>query len=113
MGIARTFQNIRLFGSLTVMENVKIGCHCRSGAGLLGAVLRTPGVKKEEGEITTRSQMVLEIMELSDKREEQAKNLAYGEQRRLEIARALASNPELLLLDEPAAGMNPQEKQRC
>ncbi|MGQ9556773.1 MAG: ABC transporter ATP-binding protein [Desulfurispora sp.] len=111
LGIARTFQNIRLFGRLTVLDNVKIGCHCRSRGGMWGAILRWPGVKREEAEITARALEALEIMELVDKRDEYARSLSYGEQRRLEIARALATRPRLLLLDEPAAGMNPQEKQ--
>lgn len=110
-GIARTFQNIRLFNNLTVLENVKIGRHCRTRADLFGALTLLPRVKAEEREIEKYSMYCLELMELTDKKEELAKNLSYGEQRRLEIARALATNPELLLLDEPAAGMNPQEKQ--
>lgn len=110
-GIARTFQNIRLFKNLSVLDNVKIGRHCRSRAGILGALSRLPGVKGEEQAITEKSLAVLEVVDLAGKREELAKNLSYGEQRRLEIARALASGPVLLLLDEPAAGMNPQEKQ--
>ncbi|MFZ5590374.1 MAG: ABC transporter ATP-binding protein [Bacillota bacterium] len=110
LGIARTFQNIRLFGRLSVLDNVKIGCHCRSRGGMWGAILRLPRVKREEEEITARALEALEIMELADKKDEYAKSLSYGEQRRLEIARALATRPQLLLLDEPAAGMNPQEK---
>ncbi|WP_003541029.1 ABC transporter ATP-binding protein [Desulfotomaculum nigrificans] len=111
MGIARTFQNIRLFGEMTVLDNVKVGQHCRTSTGFLGAVLRGPRVKKEEAHITEAAMAALELMELSHKKDELAKNLPYGEQRRLEIARALATEPKLLLLDEPAAGMNPQEKQ--
>lgn len=111
LGISRTFQNIRLFGALPVLDNVKIGCHCRARANLFGAVIRMPGVKREEREITDKANIILDMMELSHKSDELAANLSYGEQRRLEIARALASDPELLLLDEPAAGMNPQEKQ--
>lgn len=110
-GIARTFQNIRLFKNLTVIDNVKIGCHCRSKAGIIGALTRLSVVKGEEKAITEKSLAVMEIVDLAAKREELAKNLSYGEQRRLEIARALAAQPSLLLLDEPAAGMNPQEKQ--
>ncbi len=111
LGIARTFQNIRLFKNLTVLDNVKIGCHSCSRAGLFGAITRLGGVKREEREITARAQRALEIVGLASKGDELAKNLPYGEQRRLEIARALAASPRLLLLDEPAAGMNPQEKQ--
>lgn len=110
-GIARTFQNIRLFKNLSVLDNVKIGRHCRAGAGILGALSRHPGVKGEEKAIAQKSLEALEVVDLGDKKEELAKNLSYGEQRRLEIARALAAEPLLLLLDEPAAGMNPQEKQ--
>lgn len=111
MGIARTFQNIRLFGEMTVLENVMIGQHCRTKSSFLGALLRNPAVKAEERAIIDTSMQALELMELAHKKEELAKNLPYGEQRRLEIARALATNPKLILLDEPAAGMNPQEKQ--
>ncbi|MCL6560987.1 MAG: ABC transporter ATP-binding protein [Firmicutes bacterium] len=111
LGIARTFQNIRLFGEMTVLDNVKIGLHCRTGAGFLGALLRTPAVLAEERAITEASLEALKLMELDHKADELAMNLPYGEQRRLEIARALASRPKLILLDEPAAGMNPQEKQ--
>ncbi|RYD04556.1 hypothetical protein N752_14380 [Desulforamulus aquiferis] len=111
MGIARTFQNIRLFGDMTVLENVMIGQHCRTKANFIGAILRSPGVKAEEKAIVEASLNALEVMELGHKKDELAKNLPYGEQRRLEIARALATNPKLILLDEPAAGMNPQEKQ--
>lgn len=110
-GITRTFQNIRLFKNLTVLDNVKIGCHSSSRAGLFGAITRLGWVKREEREITARAQRALEIVGLASKGDELAKNLPYGEQRRLEIARALAASPRLLLLDEPAAGMNPQEKQ--
>jgi len=110
-GIARTFQNIRLFKNLSVIDNVRIGCHCRSKAGIFGALARLPGVKREEKVITEKALAVMEVVDLADKREELAKNLSYGEQRRLEIARALAAEPLLLLLDEPAAGMNPLEKQ--
>jgi len=110
-GIARTFQNIRLFKNLTVADNVRIGCHTRSRAGFMGAVLRAGGVKGEERGITDRAGESLAVVGLADKREDLAKNLSYGDQRKLEIARALASSPELLLLDEPAAGMNAGEKQ--
>ncbi|SFG45214.1 amino acid/amide ABC transporter ATP-binding protein 1, HAAT family (TC 3.A.1.4.-) [Desulfotomaculum arcticum] len=110
LGIARTFQNIRLFNELTVLDNVKIGRHCRSKAGPFGGIIQPPSVKREEKEIEQRSLECLRLMDLGDKAEELARNLPYGEQRRLEIARAMASDPEILLLDEPAAGMNPQEK---
>lgn len=111
LGIARTFQNIRLFKNLPVLDNVKIGCHSRGKAGIMGALTRWSGVKGEEKTITEKSLAALEVVDLNGKKDELAKNLSYGEQRRLEIARALASDPALLLLDEPAAGMNPQEKQ--
>jgi len=110
MGIARTFQNIRLFKNLSVLDNVKIGRHCKGHAGPFGAISRLPGVKAEERDITKKAQEVLSIVGLADRQKELAKNLPYGEQRRLEIARALAAEPQLLLLDEPAAGTNPQEK---
>ncbi|NPV92928.1 MAG: ABC transporter ATP-binding protein [Firmicutes bacterium] len=111
LGIARTFQNIRLFSNLSVLDNAKIGCHTQGQAGLLGALVPLPRVRSEERRITERAMEALAIVNLEDKREETAKNLAYGEQRRLEIARALAAKPQLLLLDEPVAGMNAQEKQ--
>lgn len=112
-GIARTFQNIRLFGQMTVLDNVKIGQHCRTKSDFFGAVtgLVNPKVKQEEKEIEERSLEALTIMELDDKKYDYARNLSYGEQRRLEIARALATKPTVICLDEPAAGMNPQEKQ--
>jgi len=110
LGIARTFQNIRLFPELPVLDNVKVGRHCRSKASVFGALLRTPAVKAEEKAIEQKAIECLELMGLDHKKDEAAKNLPYGEQRRLEIARAMASDPELLLLDEPAAGMNSSEK---
>ncbi len=109
-GIARTFQNIRLFKDLTVLDNVKVGNHCRRRADVLGAITRLPWVRVEERDITAHALHCLKIMRLEHRREELAKSLPYGEQRRLEIARALAAEPRLILLDEPAAGMNPQEK---
>ncbi len=108
-GIARTFQNIRLFANMTVLENVLIGMHCRLRSGPVGAILRLPSVKLEERQARARGRELLAYVGLAGKGEQTAKNLSYGDQRRLEIARALASNPKLLLLDEPTAGMNPQE----
>lgn len=108
-GIARTFQNIRLFKQMTVLDNVLIGQHCRTKTGLLGAILRTPSTKREEARARKRATEMLAFVKLDGKKDERACNLSYGEQRRLEIARALAADPLLLLLDEPAAGMNPQE----
>lgn len=108
-GLARTFQNIRLFSQMTVLENVMIGRHCRTKAFILGALLRTRATLQEEKEIIEKSHEILEKVGLSQFVNEFAKNLPYGAQRRLEIARALATEPVLLLLDEPAAGMNPQE----
>ena len=111
-GVARTFQNIRLFNELSVLDNVKVACHLRSRAGMPAAVLRTAKHLAEEAEMTAKARTLLSIFGLAGREEEQAKNLPYGDQRRLEIARALATGPKLLLLDEPAAGMNPQEKKR-
>lgn len=108
-GLARTFQNIRLFSQMTVLENVMIGRHCRTKAFILGAIFRNAATRKEERQIVESSYAILEKVGLADQSNEFAKNLSYGAQRRLEIARALATEPFLLLLDEPAAGMNPQE----
>ncbi|KPI08543.1 Monosaccharide-transporting ATPase [Actinobacteria bacterium OK074] len=108
-GIARTFQNIRLFANMTVLENVLVGRHTRTKEGLWSALLRGPGFKKAEQASEERAMELLEFIGLAHKRDHLARNLPYGEQRKLEIARALASEPGLLLLDEPTAGMNPQE----
>lgn len=108
-GLARTFQNIRLFGSMTVLENIMIGRHCRTSAGIGGAIVRNRATREEEKRIVQDSYDVLKKIGLARYVNEYAKNLPYGAQRRLEIARAMATDPFLLLLDEPAAGMNPQE----
>ena len=108
-GIARTFQNIRLFANMTVLENVLVGRHTRTKEGLWSALLRGPGFRKAEKASAERSMELLEFIGLAHKHDHLARNLPYGEQRKLEIARALASEPGLLLLDEPTAGMNPQE----
>ncbi|MDO6460155.1 ABC transporter ATP-binding protein [Granulosicoccaceae sp. 1_MG-2023] len=110
-GMARTFQNIRLFQNMTVLENVMIGRHCRTSSFILGAIFRPPHTRREEQEIVDHSYAILEKVGLADVVNDFSKNLSYGQQRRLEIARALATEPSLLLLDEPAAGMNPQETQ--
>ena len=109
LGIARTFQNIRLFKEMSVLDNVIIGQHCRTKSGVFGAIFKTPAVKKEESIVREKVMDVLEFVGLDDVYKEKAKNLPYGKQRRLEMARALATDPELVLLDEPAAGMNHQE----
>ncbi len=108
-GMARTFQNIRLFPNMTVLENVMVARHCRSRAGVLGAVFRDRHTRREEEAIVGRSYEILETVGLSEAVNLLARNLPYGAQRRLEIARAMATDPFILLLDEPAAGMNPRE----
>lgn len=111
MGLARTFQNIRLFGNLTVLQNVMIACHPYGRYGLLDSILRTPSYLQGQRAMLERALGLLEIFGLKDRKDELARNLPYGHQRRLEIARALATSPKMLLLDEPAAGMNPQESE--
>jgi branched-chain amino acid transport system ATP-binding protein len=111
-GLARTFQNIRLFPNMTVLENVMIGHHCRTKAKVLGAIFRGPATMREERQIVRQSYAIIEKMELAGMVNEFARNLPYGAQRRLEIARALATDPFILLLDEPAAGMNPLETKK-
>jgi branched-chain amino acid transport system ATP-binding protein len=109
VGLARTFQNIRLFPGMTVLENVMVGRHCRLKSGIAGAIFRPPFTRKEERQVVDDSYRILEKMDLENFVNEYAKNLPYGAQRRLEIARAMATEPFILLLDEPAAGLNPSE----
>lgn len=110
-GIARTFQNVRLFNNMTAMENILVGQNCRLKSTWYGAILRTPGVIAEEKAARQKARELMKYIGLGGREHEAAKNLPYGDQRRLEIGRALAADPELLLLDEPSAGMNPQETQ--
>lgn len=111
LGIARTFQNIRLFGNLSVKDNVLIALHNQRRASAIDVLFRTPKFRRDEKVMSEKAMRLLELFKISEKADEKAKNLPYGEQRKLEIVRALASDPKLLLLDEPAAGMNPQETQ--
>jgi branched-chain amino acid transport system ATP-binding protein len=108
-GIGRTFQNIRLFGEMTAIENVLVGMHARLKGNIVASILHTPGIRKEEEGARKRASELLTYSGLRNKDEEGANSLSYGDQRRLEVARALATQPKLLLLDEPTAGMNPQE----
>jgi len=108
-GVGRTFQNIRLFQNMTAIENVLVGMHGRLKGGILRSIIRTPGLKREEKAAFERARELLQFSGLRRREEEIARNLPYGDQRRLEVARALATQPKLLLLDEPTAGMNPQE----
>jgi branched-chain amino acid transport system ATP-binding protein len=109
LGVGRTFQNIRLFQHMSALENVLVGMHARLHGGIVRSVLRTPGLKREEREANNRARELLRFCGLRGRDDELARNLSYGDQRRLEVARALATEPKLLLLDEPTAGMNPQE----
>ena len=108
-GIGRTFQNIRLFQNMTALENVLVGMHSRLKGGILSSIVRTPRIRREEEAARERGRELLRFSGLRHKDDEIARNLSYGDQRRLEVARALATQPKLLLLDEPTAGMNPQE----
>jgi branched-chain amino acid transport system ATP-binding protein len=113
LGIARTFQNLRLFSNMSARENVLVGRHCRTREGVISSVIRGPRFRREERESFERAAELLEFVGLAGKGDELARNLPYGDMRRLEIARALATEPKLVLLDEPTAGMNPQETARA
>ncbi len=110
-GIARTFQNIRLFSAMTAVENAMVARHCRASKGIVGSILRTPSQKREEAKIKEKAMEALAFMGVDEYADDAASSLPYGLQRRLEIARAIASEPKILLLDEPAAGMNPSESE--
>ena len=112
LGVGRTFQNIRLFPQMSALENVLVGMHSRLKGGILGAIFGTPGVRREEREASDRARELLRYVGLTTSEDSLAESLSYGDQRRLEVARALATEPKLLLLDEPTAGMNPQETAR-
>jgi branched-chain amino acid transport system ATP-binding protein len=109
LGIGRTFQNIRLFAHMTAVENVLVGMHARLKGGIVRSILGTPGLRREERQAYERARELLRFSGLRGRNDDLARNLPYGDQRRLEVARALATDPKLLLLDEPTAGMNPQE----
>jgi branched-chain amino acid transport system ATP-binding protein len=109
LGVGRTFQNIRLFPLMTSLENVLVGMHARLSGGIVRSILRTPGLRREEQQARERARELLHFSGIRGRDDEFARNLPYGDQRRLEVARALATQPKLLLLDEPTAGMNPQE----
>ena len=111
-GMARTFQNIRLFGTMSALENVLVGQHARLRATVAGSIIRTPRVRREEKAVREKAREELEYVGIKRRHDDLAINLSYGDQRRVEIARALASDPKVLLLDEPTAGMNPQESEQ-
>ena len=112
LGLVRTFQSIRLFPNMSALDNVLAGRHCRTRAGVIAAIVRPPRQRREERESAAAAESLLAFMDLTGRQDARAASLSYGEQRRLEIARALASDPALLVLDEPAAGMNPIEKEQ-